>query len=498
MLKTGASSGRLSVRGAFGPSGSLFKGGGAGKGAEVLPSRAQLFQLDKCLDKKALDKVIYQMQGTSDAIDKTKLAAYNRQSTSFAYNVDGFAHFLAQNKSLAMLLFWKDAEEYASLFGDEERKQTAKKIFNRYLTEGSEFEVLSLPKEMRKKIQEDLDFPTDELFSELQTEAYSFMLFDLFPRFYDACKDAPQESRSSQITESTTLTEILAVQTFEVHLFAEFCKEQFCEDQVIFLLEVGDYRLLFTPQDKLDQAKRIYQIYLDDKSEARIAGSVSEFSRIKETIDKGDGAGKAELDSTLFDKVASEVTGTLSMDMWPRYKEAVIQGKDMKATALTGSSSVDMTNLVDLTRPSKKAVAALLRQPDKLEVLRNAAAAQGVRENVDFCVQCQSYKLLFSESDRIPRAKTIWDTFLAPSAETPINISDTLIKKCEPKVQTADPEAFELPYNEVLQIISDNLFAHYMKAIEHAEKEKKQAEEAAAEAPAPAPPPESGGCCLLM
>ena len=47
-----ASSTRLSVRGAFGPSGALFKGGAASsKGAEALPSRAHLFQLDKCLDK---------------------------------------------------------------------------------------------------------------------------------------------------------------------------------------------------------------------------------------------------------------------------------------------------------------------------------------------------------------------------------------------------------------------------------------------------------------
>lgn len=52
--------------------------------------------------------------------------------------------------------------------------------------------------------------------------------------------------------------------------------------QVIFLLEVGDYRLLFNPQDKRDQAKRICSVYLDAKSESRIAGSDTEFSRVKE------------------------------------------------------------------------------------------------------------------------------------------------------------------------------------------------------------------------
>lgn len=121
---------------------------------------------------------------------------------------------------------------------------------------------------MRSKIQAELSDPTDELFVELQTAAYGSMLFDLFPRFYEACKETPVKENVSkvrhrprmlftterpkhdrepetsvshvnyaprlntQITDSTMLADVLKSQSFEVHLFAEYCKEQLCEEQV--------------------------------------------------------------------------------------------------------------------------------------------------------------------------------------------------------------------------------------------------------------------------
>ena len=53
------------------------------------------------------------------------------QKSTFSYDVEGFADFLSANKALATLLFWKDAEEYSTLFGSDERKNTAEKICKR-------------------------------------------------------------------------------------------------------------------------------------------------------------------------------------------------------------------------------------------------------------------------------------------------------------------------------------------------------------------------------
>jgi len=202
-----------------------------------------------------------------------------------------------------------------------------------------------------------------------------------------------------------------------------------------------------------------------------------------------------QLEPGLFDKIYTEVSVTISSDIWPRYKDAVLKGENIGNSAVVGSQGTDGSGLVDFGKASKQAVAALLRIPYKLEILRHVAQAQGVRENVEFCVQCQSYKMLFSEDDRKPRAKVIWDTFMAAGADTPVNIADNLIKETKPKALAAEPDAFEVAYDEVLRIISDNLFAHFMKALEC--EEARKAMEAVSSAPPPAPP-SSGRCCLLM
>ena len=484
---------RLSMRGTFGPKGSLNGGQRGGRS----PSRAHLFQLDKCLDKTALDKVIYQMQSSSAVASQNKMVGIGGSVAGpFAYNVDGFAAYLAQTKALATLLFWKDAEEYAGLFGVEERKQVAEKIYRRYVESGAEYEVNSITSEVRDRIKDELQDPGDDLFAELQSEAYSTMLFELFPRFYDVCKESgvANESQKSKITLVTTLQDLIMENSFEIHLFAEYCKEQYCEDQVIFLLEVGEYHLLFSPSDRLDQAKRIYKTYLDPKSEARIAFAQSEFEKVNFAFETAMSTG-SDLPIALFDKLYDDAVNMLSMDVFPRYREAVLEGKTTESSRLDSASVMAGEPSIDMSQPSKKAVEAIIRTPVRLEHLRRAAVAQGVKESVDFCVECQAYVLLFSEADRKPRAARIWRSFLMSGADSPINIPHTMIKKVEPLVDGAAVDIFDDAYNEVLKIISDNLFSDYLRNLERDEKDAKETTVSASPRPTPTA---AGSCCLLM
>ena len=52
------------------------------------------------------------------------------------------------------------------------------------------------------------------------------MLFELFPRFWESIKEQDKEGNAarSQLTEKTTLKDILAANDLEVHLFAEYCR----------------------------------------------------------------------------------------------------------------------------------------------------------------------------------------------------------------------------------------------------------------------------------
>ena len=183
------------------------------------------------------------------------------------------------------------------------------------------------------------------------------------------------------------------------------------------------------------------------------------------------------------------------MDQWPAYKELVLSGKinEMKEQSLADTSGgAD----VDMTKPSKAAVAAALRDPEQLEKFRAAAAAQGVKENIDFCIACQQYSLLFSNDDRKPKGDAIWKKHLNAGCDAPVNLPDLMIKKMRPKIEAAEPDAFDAGYQEMLKIVSDNLFAHYLREVQKAEERKA---EEAAQAPAPAALPKTGGgCCVVQ
>jgi len=498
LLKRMDSKGRMSVRGAFGPGGALFKGR---KLSQAPPNKAQAFQLEKCLDKKSLDKVIYQMTSSADTAAKNKNAvAEGRNSSgvagkSYEYTVDGFAAFLAANKALGVLLFWKDAEEYTMLFGVEERKNVASKIFTRYLKQGAEWEVTALNAEMRSKIEKSLDDCEDDLFEELQINMYSVMLLELFPRFYEACgrETGDASASSSKISALTTFQDVLKAQDFEVHKFADYCRSILCEDQVIFLLEVADYRLLFSPSDLIDQATKIFATYLDPQSETRIPASDAECAKVGAVVENAKPTDALPLE--LFDKLYDEVFNTINHETWPSYKEKVLAGTLVLARGHSLSNVEGGGGEIDMTKPSKPAVAAALREPKRLECLRAAATAQGVRENVDFCVACQQYALLFSEADRKPKADAIWTKFLLPGCDAPVNLPDHMIQKMKKKIDTAEADAFELGYQELLLVISNNIYTHYLA--EEAKLKEKEAADAASAAPA-ALPKQTGGCCLVQ
>lgn len=165
---------RKSVRGAFRPNASLYRS--RKLSFEPPQNKMQAFQLDKCLEKKNLDKVIYQLQSSADTAAKNRpIVTKGRDSSagkSYMFNVDGFAEFLSTQKALGVLLFWKDAEDYRMIFGNEELKGAAKKIHQRYLKQGAEYEVSTIQAAMRTKIEGRLSNPPVDIFEELQMEMY--------------------------------------------------------------------------------------------------------------------------------------------------------------------------------------------------------------------------------------------------------------------------------------------------------------------------------------
>ena len=171
-----------------------------------------------------------------------------------------------------------------------------------------------------------------------------------------------------------------------------------------------------------------------------------------------------------------------------RYKEAVLDG-----TALTLATAGGGSDDAEMRKPSKAAVIKALKHPVQLEHLRNAASAQGMVESVDFCCEVQEYKLLFAAADRKPRAETMYKTYVMAGADLPINIPDSQTQKIEKNYEKHEPELFDDAYQELLQVISDNIFDRYIQELDrHSKVETKRPASPLAKAA------ESGGCCVLM
>jgi len=198
------------------------------------------------------------------------------------------------------------------------------------------------------------------------------------------------------------------------------------------------------------------------------------------------------INADFFKQTQKEVLNTLNMDVWPRYKEAVLEKKSLKLEHFSRKDGDDKEG--DDKKPSKANVLAAIRDPRKLEHLRKAAQKRGMREGVDFIAETEAYKMLFTEQDRKPRAVAIYNTYVAPGADMPVNIPDTMARKIERKYMDAEANVFEEATQELLQVTASNIFQDYVTEMDSAGRVEPIPENA----PTKKAAAQSGGCCVLM
>ena len=110
-------------------------------GERRMSANVQQYQVDKMLDPKSLDKIIYQAGVGYTTAGSSRVTTSAGADGHMDFDITGFSAFLSRSKCLSVLLFWKEAEEYLSMFSQKERAACAQKIFQRYLKKGAEYEV---------------------------------------------------------------------------------------------------------------------------------------------------------------------------------------------------------------------------------------------------------------------------------------------------------------------------------------------------------------------
>jgi|TARA_B110000196_G_C21004167_1_gene594480 hypothetical protein len=196
--------------------------------------------------------------------------------------------------------------------------------------------------------------------------------------------------------------------------------------------------------------------------------------------------------------VQPQVETFLELDLWPRYKEAVMSGAydpgtgrvDVEQHATEDAAKAEAD--VDLSKPSKAAVRAALKSPEECDRMREAASKQGCPEMIDYCRDCAEYEKLFSDADRLTKAQTMHRKYLSSGCDYPVNIPDTQLKAIQKKIDQPTATIFKKSYEECLQLISDNIYSIYLEM-----QAANRASRAAGAPPVCTPKPAKTSCCTI-
>ena len=293
-------------------------------------------------------------------------------------DISSFARFLSQNFCLEILLFWKEVEQYKTLFSAEERTALFSKIYELYCKEGAHWQVNfkgAHVSEMAKAVKSDGsidDNVSEEIFDAAQLEVYELMRLDLFPRFNDHLADVAHLSMEAEEIADSMKTVLSGTSPAATRSFTRFAREQFCEESLLFWMEANDFALLFQPLDQLTRATSIYETYMGHTAKFKV--------NVSDAIVRGvDAAIKTKkVTNAVFVTAQREVSNFLEQDVFPRYQEwAATSGAPAPSAARAPSTAAlaRQSTLGD-RKAMREAFIELLDSPSELAQIREFARAR--------------------------------------------------------------------------------------------------------------------------
>jgi len=444
------------------------------------------------------------MDGAADGSSCGSLASAGKD------HISTFARWLSQSKALENLLFWKEAEQYKGIFMPEDRVVSARHICELYVTSGATWQV-NIRANLRSEIEVEVAAadPSEEVFDRAQHDIYELIRMELYPRY---CEEVSDEDNHHGEEEAESLTNVLnGSHPKQARSFTRFSREQFCEEALLFWVDANNFSLLFQSVDLRNRAAAIFDTYMSAKAKARVNVPERMCTAVKAALSDG------RVSNDLFLNAQKEVELFLKNDVFPRYQEWYAQGGTASADLVTPSTSVacaspsrpgalkesshwtSRSSLLDSDRGSvRAALVELLSVPEELANLRIIARKREAEENLDFYLAAKEYTLLFSDQDRLDQAGHICREYLDPSSVRLVNLPNEMNERIRNMVmeeKRAPADLLEPAINEVLALISSNIYKEYLK-------EQQKLREASARMPiqraAAVPKRTTSGCCVLM
>jgi len=452
----------------------------------------------------ALDSCLSQRLNASFTDAEQGGGAMRRQSiaSNEIVNLSNFARFLTGALCLEVLLFWKEVEQYKTLFTAKERNAVGGKIWEIYVADDSPKKV-NLKEDMVKAIAEMMksgNLPEDA-FDVSQEEIYSLMKMDLFPRYYEEMEAQAGKGEEQEVV-ATSMRQVLDGTTPPASRhFVRFAKENYLEEGLLFWLDANDFLLLFAKNDMHIKAKEIYDTYMSETAKFRVNTSDHIIAGIKGIVNTP--VEEVIFDNQLFVPAQKEIETFLELDVWDRYVEwakgpGKPGSKELERTS-TSQELYDESKLDDRDK-MRDACRQLLLDPNELPELKVIAAGLDCGEAIEFYLEVIGYQKLFAAADFKDNAKRIWKRYLDDKAERMVNLPATMIKKLKKEIlddDAAGAKTFDKANKEMLNLITDNVYRPWVTK-KKAELEGAAGASAAPATPAPAKAPaSSGGCCVV-
>lgn len=445
--------------------------------------------------KRELDLTINQRLNVNFTDRESGAADHARKSLAMIEkDISSFARFLSQNLCLEVLLFWKEVEQFKTLFTPEERVALFTKIYDLYCVEGAHWQVNfrgAHVETMKKCFKPDGtvdDNLEEEVFDAAQLEVYELMRLDLFPRFNEHLALVSGGGLADEVVAENLSQVLSGTNPPATRSFTRFCRHELCEEALLFWIEANDYSLLFTPMDQLSRAQSIFDTYMSPKAKYKVNVADSKCKAIAEAIQR------KEVTNALFVSSQKEVATFIEQDLFPRYETWVKgEGKPRKHGVDDELASLlDEKRLGDRDQ-MRSALIELINMPAQLEGIRGTARKMDAEEALDFYIDCKKYGLLFTDQDRRETAMRLYTRYVDAKADRLVTIPDEITRQLQEDIvqkQTSDPKVFKKAEADVLNLMTDNIYPAYIKA------------KAAARESAPAPAAEKpagggGGCCII-
>lgn len=235
--------------------------------------------------------------------------------------LEEFKYFLQNEFSENTIEFYEDIQIFKSLKTEEEKSKMAIELYQKYLDEKGLKEVpikIGTRQSIRNTINSISKVKVEiDIFDEAVREITTDILLDPWTRFQslenEEVKNIVEKGRIKKFKlEDVFLNEHL------YYIFKKYLKKEIAEEILLFYEEIQKFRKIEVEKERFEEAKGIFQKYIENSSPCEI--NINSYTRemIKEIVEKK--MNERYCPKEIFDDIFIELKQSSLQEIWSRFQ----------------------------------------------------------------------------------------------------------------------------------------------------------------------------------